>query len=254
LAFSRAYRAIFGTCAGHRQPEHPENGASRTGRRSFGGDPSGAENRQWHPQGGDACAGKKGRCDVQLEVIPFSVNHSSERWMLIIFESRSRRCRRFCAARRGVRMPRAATRAKSPGCGPNWRPRKIRCRRSSRSRRRPTKKRIKSANERLNPATRNCKARTRNSETAKEELQSTNEEAHHGQRRAEQPEPGDKRDQQRPEQLVEQHSHRHRDGGQCADHPPHHPAGRKTFQYHPGDIGRKLSDINPNLDIPGCPP
>ena len=194
-------------------------------------------------------AGRSGRIDVQFEVIPFSAGRSPEQWMLIIFESRAPA---MPAVLRGK-----ARRSHAEG---NYAREVARLRAELASTKdslqaiieeqEAANEEIKSANEEIESSNEELQSTNEELETAKEELQSTNEEL---------------------TTVNDELNNRNQEISRINNDLNNllssihiaivmvdnaliirriTPLAGKLFNIIPGDIGRKFSDINPNLDVP----
>jgi two-component system CheB/CheR fusion protein len=192
------------------------------------------------------------RHDVQLEVIPFNVGRSPEQWMLIIFEARppvmpsvlrgkARRSHSEISYAREVERLRAELASTKDSL------------QAIIEEQEAANEEIKSANEEIESANEELQSTNEELETAKEELQSTNEEL---------------------TTVNDELNNRNQEISEINNDLNNllssihiaivmvdnaliirriTPLAEKFFNILPGDIGRKLSDINPNLPIPQLP-
>lgn len=197
-------------------------------------------------------ADKLGRNDVQLEVIPFKVGRSPEQWLLIIFESRppvmpavlrgkARRSRAEINYTREITRLRAELASTKDSL------------QAIIEEQEAANEEIKSANEEIESSNEELQSTNEELETAKEELQSTNEEL---------------------STVNDELNNRNQEISRINNDLNNllssihiavvmvdnaliirriTPLAGKLFNIIPGDIGRKLSDINPNLELPELP-
>ena len=196
--------------------------------------------------------GRNGRSDVQIEVIPFNVGRSPEKWMLIIFETRPpalpavlRGKARRSQAENSYAREIARLRAELVSTKDSLQ--------AIIEEQEAANEEIKSANEEIESSNEELQSTNEELETAKEELQSTNEEL---------------------TTVNDELNNRNQEISQINNDLNNllssihiavvmvdnaliirriTPLAEKLFNIIPGDIGRKLSDINPNLEIPELP-
>jgi two-component system, chemotaxis family, CheB/CheR fusion protein len=194
----------------------------------------------------------RGRSDVQLEVIPFKVGRSPEQWLLIIFEmrapampatlrGRARRSHAESSYAREVARLRAELASTKDSL------------QAIIEEQEAANEEIKSANEEIESSNEELQSTNEELETAKEELQSTNEEL---------------------TTVNDELNNRNQEISRINNDLNNllssihiavvmvdnaliirriTPLAGKLLNIIPGDIGRKLSDINPNLEIPELP-